>query len=354
MGHTMLVRACLGVLVLGLWACGDDDGGKPNDAGAAGNDGGPSDAAPMGGSGGSGGTSGGAGTGVPALMCGGDACTISAGAAMLGTTACCAEDDACGGMMSVLSTTCLALGAQGNLDQTCPDVSLAAGAFTLGFPGCCTPSGVCGALDSSAGGFGCIPNDALAFGVDGGVGQSCTYDPTATCTSIMAAYCDGPEDCPGDQQCCGQFGGGGYASFTCEDSCVELAQQGEVWSEICHPGQECDQPLPTDGGMPGGQMPALLPDGGLVPYECRVGTMYLPEFWPRCRDTGTEPTEAGSTAAGEINCGEDVCGAGQKCCYALEESQMASQGVAHCAPADAPCTCSGSGGGDDAGSEDGG
>jgi hypothetical protein len=342
----------VGVLALGLLACGDDDGGDDPtlDAGPS-PDGGTAGGGGSGGSGGSGGAGGSAGTpSVMPLTCGGAPCMVSAGAAMLGASACCTSDDRCGGM-SLLATECIPLGASGNYDETCPPLSLGG---VIDFPGCCTPAGECGALDSSQGGFGCIPGDALAMAPDGGVGQSCDYDPDATCTSILAVYCDGPEDCGSGKQCCGRFGGGGYDSFSCEDSCVELAAQGEIWSEICHPGQECDQPLPTDGGtmMMGG--PMTLPDGGVIAYECRQSDMYLPDFLFRCRDTGTEPEEAGSVASGEINCGSSTCGSGQKCCYALDPGAAASAGNARCVDADEACTCGGGSSGDDGGTEDGG
>ncbi len=333
--------ACL----LGLWACGDDDkGASPKPDGGLNNmdSGMPApggnmdmDAAP--------GASMDSGTPTvtptPPLMCGGETCTIAAGAAMLGTTACCTTDDACGGL-SPLSPDCLPLGAIGSYDETCPDFTLTAG-FPLTFGGCCTVDGECGALDSSEGGFGCIPAGALQPTDGGGAGQICTYDPTATCTSILVAFCDGPEDCSGGQQCCGQFAGGGYSMFTCEDSCVELAAMGGIWSEACHPGETCTQPILTDAGMP----PVAVPDGGVIAYECRMNTMYLPDFLFRCRDTGDEPAAAGSTASGEVNCGDGVCGTGEKCCYALggaatgDAGTGADNGVAHCVASDTPCTC---------------
>jgi hypothetical protein len=274
---------------------------------------------------------------------------VSAGAAMLGTTACCTDDDTCGGTSAIFSG-CIELGQLGSYTEECPGYSLADMGFPLTFPGCCTPSGTCGALDSSEGGFGCIPGDALPDDGDAGAATgSCTYDAAETCESIVTAFCDGPEDCPGSQQCCGEFAGGGYGSFTCQDSCVELAATGEIWSEVCHPGQSCDQPVLADGGMPPTMNP--LPDGGVAAYECRMNTTYLPDFWFRCRDTGEEPPAAGSTAADEINCGESVCGAGEKCCYALSPGDAITDGVAHCVAADEPCTCNPAGGDGDAGTD---
>jgi len=344
-GRWVCAVACL----LSLWACGDDDGSKPKgDAGPNMDSGTPGNKDAGADSGMDASTSTGNGDSSvppppPPLMCGGDPCMISSGAAMLGTTACCTTDDKCGGM-SALSAECLPLGAPGSYDESCPAFMLNAG-FPLNFTGCCTAAGECGALDSSTGGFGCIPDSALPATDGGGIGQSCNYDPAATCTSILTAYCDGPEDCSGGQQCCATFAGRGYASFTCEDSCVELAAAGGIWSEVCHPGQTCDQPLPTDGGM----APMTAPDGGVIPYKCLSSAMYLPDFWYRCRDTGTEPTTAGSTASGEINCGDSTCGSGQKCCYALGAGAAITDGTAHCVAADAPCTCLPSGGEADGG-----
>ncbi len=278
-------------------------------------------------------------TPVPPLECGGEPCMVSQGAAMLGTTPCCTEDDKCGGQSAIFSG-CIELGLPGSYTESCPGFSLDTG-FPLSFDGCCTPEGTCGAFDGSEGGFGCIPADALpAVDADAGTEpETCNYDPEETCTTILAAHCDGPEDCGSGQQCCGAFEGGGYASFTCQDSCVELAASDGIWSEICHPGQSCDQPLPVDGGMPPTMMP--LPDGGIAPYECRTNAMYLPDFWYRCRDTGETPPDNAdrSTASGEINCGEIVCGSGEKCCYALEANAEASQGAAHCVDAEVDCTC---------------
>jgi hypothetical protein len=295
--------------------------------------------------GGTGGT-GGTGTGgsptvtTTAVVCGGETCMVSAGAMMLGTTACCTADDTCGGM-TALAAECIPLGLEGSYDESCPDFNLDTGIFPLTWTGCCTPDGVCGALEGSEGGFGCIPNDFLASMLDGGVGQTCDYDPNATCTSILTAYCDGPEDCPG-QQCCGEYGGNGYSSFTCQDSCVDLAAMGGIWSEVCHPEMGCDQPSPDAG------MNAFAADAGASDYQCRRNTTYLPDFWYRCRDTGELPdvSESGSTAAGEINCGDTVCGDGEKCCYALDAnappadgSTPINSGTAHCVGVDEPCTC---------------
>ena len=54
----------------------------------------------------------------------------------------------------------------------------------------------------------------------------------------------------------------------------------------------------------------------------------------------------GSTAAGEINCGENVCGSGEKCCISVP-------GLAVCVPESQSCTCVTTEP-DDAGTEDAG
>jgi hypothetical protein len=193
------------------------------------------------------------------------------------------------------------------------------------FPGCCTPDGQCGALDGSEGGSGCIANDLLMVAA-----QSCDYDPTNTCERIVDIACDGSKDCPSGQSCCGHYAGG-YREFVCAADCMaEETAQGGTWSQICHPGDTCA----VDG------------------YECRGNTDFLPEWLYRCRDTGVDPGAPGNTAADAINCGDSVCGAGEKCCLSVP----GDQGV--CTPAGETCRCATSevpdAGSEDAGEDDAG
>ena len=44
------------------------------------------------------------------------------------------------------------------------------------------------------------------------------------CT-VMEARCDGPEDCPTGQVCCGTLAGNSYHQFVCAASCMASGQQ---------------------------------------------------------------------------------------------------------------------------------
>lgn len=278
---------------------------------------------------------------VPPVMtgvtCGTTTCMPTSGQAMLGGTSCCrgANMDECGLMTALIPGSCMELGQPGGVDPTCPSYDVMNLGFLL-WPGCCTPAGTCGALDSSMDGLGCIPNADIGLAE-----QTCTYDPNNTCTGLLPVACDGPEDCAAGEYCCGEYAGGGYVELTCRESCsaMEAAPDGGmavdtgvptggVWSEICHADQVCEVPN----------------------YTCMSNTDYLPAFLARCRDTGVDPPSSGSTAAGEINCGDAVCGSGEKCCISLPE------GDPYCADLGDTCYCNAGGtlGGDDGGSDDGG
>ena len=315
---------CAGAM---LSACGDDDdNGDDSDAGPDG--GGESGRGGAGSGAGRGGTSGGgsgagAGAGTGGTMaepveCGGQTCMPPMGGAMLGT-ACCTDDDECGIESALAPGMCLPANAPGGIDPSCPNYDVMG---FLTWYGCCTPEGQCGAL---GGALGCVPNASLMA-----TPQACTYDPDNTCTRLFEVECDGAEDCSGDQKCCGHYDGG-YRKFTCADDCAaEQTEQGGTWSEACHPGDTCE-----------------TPDGGAAEFMCLANLEFLPDYLFRCRDTGTEPTEAGSTAAGEINCGEAVCGAGEKCC-------ISEPGVPACVPSGQACTCTNETTPDDAGTDDAG
>jgi hypothetical protein len=221
---------------------------------------------------------------------------------MMGVSACCRPDDSCGIMTMLTSSECLPLDAPGGVDLSCPGLT-----GTVEWFGCCTPSGECGALDSS-GALGCIPNSSLMLAP-----KSCTYDPNNTCTGIVDVQCDGPEDCTGGQQCCGHFSQQGYREFVCADDCAAEEQAGTfvASSQICHPGDTCA----TTG------------------YSCRQNTDYLPDYLFRCRDTGIDPVRTDlNTQKGKINCGDSVCGSGQKCC-------VSDPGLPRCIGKDEVCVC---------------
>jgi hypothetical protein len=298
------------VCVGALGACGDDDG--PSDDPDSGRDGGEDrDSGPAAGSGGRGGSGGGvagsSGTMAPMpVECGGQTCAMPMGGFGM---ACCTPDDECGVDSIIAPGTCLPQGAPGGIDSSCPPFELMAG-MGITLYGCCTPDGECGALSTGATGRGCVANSILMAPP-----ESCDYDPNNTCQRLFEVNCDGAEDCPSGQQCCGHYDGG-YRSFECADSCAaEQAEQMGTWSEVCHPGDTCE-----------------APDGGTAAYTCLANLDFLPEYLFRCRDTGTEPGPAGSAAAGEINCGENVCSAGQKCCISVP-------GLAVCVPSSQDCAC---------------
>lgn len=159
----------LGVIVLWLGlsagACtashdtASDDGSARGDDDEAGRGGRP--AAGRGGTGaaGRGGSAaagrGGAGAGASCSGCPAPAAL----AGVVGAVSCCTSDGVCGLTFSALGIVdCLPLGAEGEADTSCPEVTLA-GLLTL--DGCCNTSGVCGALDTFLG-LGCalVPGTA--------------------------------------------------------------------------------------------------------------------------------------------------------------------------------------------------
>jgi hypothetical protein len=137
-----------------------------------------------------------------------------------------------------------------------------------------------------------------------------------TCTTAAGTTCDGPEDCPTGQRCCGKWENEVYVEFGCFVSCA--AQQGDAatgpgggpfWFDLCHPGGTCEDTTAT----------------------CLTST-YLPDSLSRCFDTGEPPDPSLGNAANQVNCGTDVCGAGEKCCVRQPLEP-------YCAPASATCSC---------------
>jgi len=318
-GLSCLLAVALGC---GLVACGDDDDGMPVDAGPDGSVSGTGGGGRggSGGRGGGGGTAGGAGTttagvggtagsagtmAMPPFECGNDTCTpLAPGSAMLGVTQCCTTANECG-VKTPLAANCLPENSPGGADPSCPNFEVTGAMVPLTYYGCCTPAGTCGA--QAGGTVGCVPNSELMAAE-----KSCTYDPANTCTRMVDVACDGAEDCPG-QKCCAVYQSG-YRKFECADDCAAADMPmvtGVTSSEACHPGESC-----TVAG-----------------YTCNEMPMFLPDYLFRCRDTGTAPVNTGgSVLANEINCGDAVCGAGQKCCISVP-------GQAVCMPKNMPCRC---------------
>jgi hypothetical protein len=244
----------------------------------------------------------------PPVTCGGETCIAPMAGAAMGIASCCTEDNVCGLQTPLNPGTCLALDAPGGIDPSCPMFAIP-GLFA--WYGCCTPGGTCGAIDSS-GTLGCVPNTLLMMNAE----QSCTYDPNNNCRQLIDVTCDGAEDCPSGEMCCGHYQGG-YREFVCAPDCAaeQIAQGGE-WSQICHPGDSCVNPS----------------------YECRQNTDFLPDYLYRCRDTGEAPRRTGSVAPGEVNCGDAVCGSGEKCCVSVLPGVPVS-GLPVCVPSDQTCSC---------------
>ena len=87
-------------------------------------------------------------------------------------------------------------------------------------------------------------------------GQEC--DGTALGSTADAA-CDGPEDCPGESQCCGTLTGSNNTRHYEELSCVDVCEESESTVTIC------------------GQHPGVCPDG----TTCSPSTL-LPEGYNVC------------------------------------------------------------------------
>jgi hypothetical protein len=223
--------------------------------------------------------------------------------------ACCATTDVCG-LQTPLAEGCLLPEPNAGVDPSCPSFTIPGIGLTM--QGCCAPGGECGAFDDFMG-LGCIKRADL-----GEAPEACDYDPNNRCTWLAELPCDGPEDCPGTQVCCGHFEGSGYTEFACRDACGEGdGGQTDLWLELCHPGQTC-----ADTTM-----------------QC-LSSQYLPSFMYRCYTDGTEPGAPGSTAADVVNCGSAPCATGEKCC-------LREPGDPYCAPAGDTCVCNpgaGSGG----------
>jgi len=85
--------------------------------------------------------------------------------------------------------------------------------------------------------------------------------------------------------------------------------QGPFWLDLCHAGDACEDPA----------------------AQCLSST-YLPSTLSRCFNTGSPASATLSKVAGEVHCGDAVCGSGQKCCLRQPLEP-------YCAPAGATCEC---------------
>jgi len=143
----------------------------------------------------------------------------------------------------------------------------------------------------------------------------------------VAVTCDGAEDCPTGQRCCGKWEQG-YVEFGCFASCVE--QQGDaspmgggaLFFDLCHPGDTCE----VEGA------------------QCLTSPQYLPTSLSRCYTMGNPPDATLGKGVRQINCGTDVCGTTEKCC-------LRGARTPYCAPASATCVCDPPDAGADSGSD---
>ena len=153
-------------------------------------------------------------------------------------------------------------------------------------------------------------------GSSGRGGGTSDASDAGSCTVAVATACDGPEDCPTGQRCCGKWDEE-YVEFGCYASCI--AQTGDsgagpgggpLWFDMCHPGDACEDSTAMCLTSP-----------------------YLPTSFSRCYDSGDPPNPALGNAANQVNCGTDVCTSGEKCC--LRGSTLEP----YCAPTSATCAC---------------
>jgi hypothetical protein len=151
-----------------------------------------------------------------------------------------------------------------------------------------------------------------------------------TCTSAVETACDGPEDCPSGQRCCGEYNQGGYDKFGCYASCsapggaggaggaggMAAMTMGPILFELCHPGDTCEDST----------------------AQCLTSS-YLPNSLSRCLPSmlvgvamGSPPDASLGQGKNQVNCGTDVCGSTQKCCVRQPLG-------AYCAPKSDTCVC---------------
>jgi hypothetical protein len=147
----------------------------------------------------------------------------------------------------------------------------------------------------------------------------------ATCSVSFGTTCDGIEDCPAGQRCCGRLDPGGqpirYIEIGCMPSCAAPAgDSGPMGTpdlfEVCHPTDTCENSTAT----------------------C-LTSQYLPAGLNRClpsgvMSTGNPPDPTLDNVKNEVNCGSKVCTADEQCCVRMPLEP-------YCAPRNATCACSG-------------
>jgi hypothetical protein len=174
---------------------------------------------------------------------------------------------------------------------------------------------------------GSTTSTGASSGAGGGGGS-------ATCSVAFGTICDGPEDCPSGQHCCGRYQNG-YQEIGCFPSCTALQGDGgfvmgaPLWFELCHETSTCEDTTAT----------------------C-LTSQFLPPTLSRCRPaaltmaTGNPPDAALSKNKNEVHCDVNICGADEQCCVRMPLK-------AYCAPKSAKCGCTepDAGGGGDGGNQ---
>ena len=146
------------------------------------------------------------------------------------------------------------------------------------------------------------------------------------CVATTVLACDGADDCPQDEVCCGAFDfqRRAYGATQCQPGCDPMLAE----LEFCQPGDACR-------------------GGGIDNAVCRR-SFVLPEPYLIC--TAPSPTAPATSddlqqpAAGQVACGEGQCIAGQACCVRTSfdyDSRTDSWPTAYCVDNEADCTCSG-------------
>jgi len=158
-------------------------------------------------------------------------------------------------------------------------------------------------------------------------GNSGTGGTTAggMCALAVPTECDGPEDCPSGQHCCGEYNMG-YDKFSCMPSCLAGAAgaggaagapgMGPILFELCHPGDTCEDSTAMCLTSP--YLPGSL-------SRC-LGSMFM------AQTSGNPPDKSLGNGAHELNCGSAVCGSDEECCI---RQPLAP----YCAPKGTKCAC---------------
>jgi hypothetical protein len=182
---------------------------------------------------------------------------------------------------------------------------------------------------------GSTTGTGAASGAGGGGGA-------ATCTAALGTVCDGAEDCPAGQHCCGRYQQR-YTEIGCFPSCQALQGDGgpmmgaPLWFELCHAGDTCEDTTAT----------------------CLTSS-FLPGSLSRCLPSqlmgmasGSPPDATLGKNKNEVNCGSKTCGASEQCCIRMPLEPYCALKSATCACTEPDAGSGGDGGNQTDGSADG-